>query len=125
MNLLRVAADVDLAAVMAQLGKGLDQREPAPGVHAFAERRAMHRVRSYTSAALSPFADRGVQDLVLLGHLHVKEGKVVLVEGFNGQDGARWVEKALAALKAADLLDAKAVVRPETPLRGCPHAIPR
>ena len=115
---------MDLAAVVASLAKGLEHREVAPGVHAFAERRAMHRVRSYTSAALSPFADRGVQDMVLLGHLHVKDGRVVQVEGFNGQDGLRWAQKAAEALKRADLLDPQAVVRPETPLRGCPHAVP-
>lgn len=119
-----LARSVDLAAVVAQLARGLEQREPAPGVFSFAERRAMHRVRSYTSAALSPFADRGVQDMVLLGHLHTKEGKVVLVEGFNGQDGIRWTEKALAILKANDLMAPAATVRPETPMRGCPQAVP-
>lgn len=116
---------MDLAAVVAQLSKGLEHREAAPGVHAFAERRAMHRVRSYTSAALSPFADRGVQDLVLLGHLHLKDGKVALVEGFNGQEGARWAQKAADLLKANGLLAADAAVRAEMPLRGCPQAAPR
>ena len=116
---------VDLGECLAALGKGLERREISPGVHAFFERRAMHRVRSYTSAALGPFADRHVQDMVLLGHVHVREGRATAIEGFNGQEGVRFAERASSALKAGGWLVEDAKVRPETPLRGCPWSMPR
>ncbi|HLE96547.1 MAG TPA: hypothetical protein VI997_04180 [Candidatus Thermoplasmatota archaeon] len=115
---------MDLAECLSALGKGFERRELSPGVYAFFERRAMHRVRSYTSAALGPFADRQVQDMVLLGHVHVREGRATSIEGFNGQEGIRFAERASAALKAEGLLVEDATVRLETPMRGCPWSVP-
>lgn len=98
------------------------QGEVSPGVYVYGSVRPLGRIRAYTSAGLSPFAGRGApSEFHLLGHVHVEEGKVLRVEGFNGQEGERWAKAARETLAKSDALAEKAVVTPMMPLRGCPH----
>lgn len=98
-------------------------KEVAPGTHAYASRQAMHRVRAYHTANLSPVgAGRYMQEMLLVGHVHVADGKVTRIEGFNGGEGSRWAEAARAKLEAAGLLAPDAEVVPATPLRACAAA---
>lgn len=99
------------------------QTEVAPRVWAFGAVRPMNRIRAYSSAGLSPFAGRGTpKEFQLFGHLHLDEaGKVVRIEGFNGNEGEAWAKQAKERLAKADALAEKAVVQPVTPLKHCPH----
>lgn len=92
-----------------------------PNTYAFGDVRPMNRIRAYTSAGLGPFAGRGnPTEFLLLGHVHVDaEGKVLRVEGFNGQEGERWAKLAGERLTKAGLLPTGAVVQPVTPLKQC------
>lgn len=92
-----------------------------PNTYAFGDVRPMNRIRAYTSAGLGPFAGRGnPTEFLLLGHVHVDEaGKVLRVEGFNGQEGERWAKLAGDRLAKAGLLPAGSVVQPVTPLKLC------
>lgn len=95
----------------------------APGVYAYGADRPMGRIRAYSAAGLSPFAGRGApKEFHLLGHIHLDAaGKVVRIEGFNGQEGERWAKQAKEKLEKSGELAANAVVTPMMPLRGCPH----
>lgn len=98
-------------------------KEVAPGTHAYGMRQAMHRVRSYTTASLGPFAGRGApQEVLLMGHLHVEAGLVKRIEGFNGQEGLRWAERAKKEIEKAGLLAPGFELKPMTPLQGCKDA---
>ncbi len=97
----------------------------APGVYGYGSRQAMHRARVYHAAVLQPFAARGLpQEMMLVGHLHVVGDLVVRVEGFNGQEGQRWAERAKGELAKAQALAPEANVSPSTPLNACLHAKP-
>lgn len=97
--------------------------EVGPGTFAYASRQAMHRVRAYHAAVLTPHAGRGPpQELLLVGHLHTSDGQVTRVEGFNGQEGQRWAERARDELAKSGLLPADAAIVLSQPLRDCLHA---
>lgn len=97
------------------------QLEVGPNVFAFGAKRALGRIRAYSSAGLQPFAGRGMPtEFHLLGHAHFSpEGKLLRIEGFNGQEGERWARNAEAKLKAEGILPEDCVVQPAAPLRGC------
>lgn len=98
-------------------------KEVAPGTHAYGMRQAMHRVRSYTTASLGPLASRGSpQEMLLVGHLHVEAGLVKRIEGFNGQEGQRWADRAQKEVEKAGLLAPGFEARPVTPLLACKDA---
>lgn len=95
----------------------------APGAHAYGSRQAMHRTRAYHAAVLEPIAARGLpQEVLLLGHVHEKDGKVTRIEGFNGAEGQRWAERARVEIEKAGLLGEGVVFNATTPLRDCPVA---
>lgn len=95
----------------------------APGVYAYGSHRPMGRIRSYSAAGLTPFAGRGMQhEFHLVGHIHVDDqGRVLRVEGFNGQEGERWAKQAHEKLKTSSGLAEGATVEPTKALRGCAH----
>src|SRR5207248_2558904 len=95
--------------------------EVAPRVHAFGANRPMGRIRTYSSAGLSPFAGRGAQtEFHLLGHVHLEGGLVARVEGVNGAEGERWAKQAFEKLKTIQGLAPGATLQAATPLRNCP-----
>ena len=100
------------------------QGEIAPRVHAFGAMRPMGRIRTYSSAGLSPFAGRGAQsEFHLLGHVHLDAASnlVARVEGFNGAEGERWAKAAFEKLRAMQGLALGATVQGLTPLRNCQY----
>jgi hypothetical protein len=99
-------------------------KEVRPGVHAYALRQAMNRVRAHHAAVLDPLGARaGTFEYVLIGHIHVNDGKVALVEGFNGYDGTRWAERAYKELERAGALAANAELHASAAIRNCDAAM--
>lgn len=95
--------------------------EVRPGIHVFGADRPMSRVRAYQTKMLPGMIGRGFsQEFHLVAHVHVDAaGLVTLIEGFNGQEGARATTSLKVALEKAGLAASARVVA-EQALKACP-----